>query len=351
MRSGSLRAGAPVSIERGLQLLRGAGTHDRRHDPRPVAHPRQRDRERAGAQALGRSDHGLDDPVGLLRAQPVDEALPLGGGPAGLDGRLVPVLAGEQSPAQRRPGQHPHAECLGGRQDLPLHATLQQGVLDLGAHHGAAARPGPLPGGRLGGLPAGEVADPDVAGAPRGDGGVGRRQGLLERGGLVPGVQLPQVHVVDAEPLERGVERGQEVAPRRAAPHRAGMRATDGLGGDQHVGPRDDVGQQVPESALAVAVAVHVGRVDQGSAGVDEVRRAAARPRPRRCPGPTSSCERQSRHHQAASPELTLLHGGPTYRCPRSRVRPRHRPGDDAAEPLAGCRPASEPVARDRSAG
>ena len=46
-------------------------------------------------------DHGLHDPVRLGRAQPVDEALPLRRRPAGLRRRAVPVLAGEDAPAER----------------------------------------------------------------------------------------------------------------------------------------------------------------------------------------------------------------------------------------------------------
>lgn len=48
-------------------------------------------------------------------------------------------------------------------------------------------------------LPAGVVGDAGVADAAAGDGGVDGGEGFVEGDGGVPGVQLPEVEVVDLE--------------------------------------------------------------------------------------------------------------------------------------------------------
>src|SRR5918993_434702 len=303
-----------LGVQAGLQLLRGAGADDRRDHARPVAHPGEGDGERRGPEPLGGGDHGLHDPVGLGRAQPVDEALPLGGGAAGLRRRAVPVLAGQQPATERRPGQDAEPHRLRGGHHLPLDAALEERVLDLGADDRRPAGPRALPGRRLRGLPAGEVADADVARPPGADRLVARGEGLLERRRLVPGVQLPEVDVVEAQALEGGVERRQQVPTPRAAAHRSGRRPADGLGRDQHVGARDDVGEQVPEGALALAVAVHVGGVDQRAAGVDEGGELHGGLVLVGVPAPRHRAQRQPGHDQTTPPQRALLHEGPTYR-------------------------------------
>ena len=237
-----------------------------------------------------------------------------GDAPAGLRRRAVPVLPGEQPAAQRRPGEHAHAQRLGGRHDLALHPALQQRVLDLGADQRRAARPGALPGRGLRGLPAGEVADPDVPGPAGGDGEVAGGQRLLERRRLVPGVQLPEVDVVQPEPLQGGVEGGQQVPAGGAAAHRPGAGPAHGLGRDQDVGPGDDVGEQVPEGPLALAVAVDVGGVDQRAAGVDEGRQLHGRLVLVGVAAPRHGAQCQPGHDQPASSQRPLLHDRPTYR-------------------------------------
>ena len=249
----------------------------------------------------------------------------------GVPCRYLPVRMPRPSGDQ---ASTPEPERLGGRHDLALDAALQQRVLDLGADERGAAGPGPLPGRGLRGLPAGEVADPDVAGPAGGDGEVAGGQRLLERRGVVPGVQLPQVDVVEAEPLERGVERGQQVAAGGAAAHRPGRGAADGLGRDQHVVARDDVGEQAAEGALALAVAVDVGGVDQRAAGVDEGRELHGGLVLVGVAAPGHGAQRQPGHDQAAAPERPLFHERPTYRrTPTGTGQTRWTPAAASAGP------------------
>ena len=225
--------------------------------------------------------------------------------------------------------------------------ALQQRVLDLGADDRRAARPGALPGGGLRGLPAGEVADPDVAGAAGGDGRRRRRPASPRAAWRRP---------------RRAAARGRR-GRRRAAPARRRARPAGGRGtrrGPSRPGAcgrrpwsrpatsvaRDDVGQQVAEGPLALAVAVDVGGVDERAAGVDEGGELHRRLVLVGVPAPGHRAQPQPGHDQAAAPQRPLLHGGPTYRCPPARLRPatptwgRRRPTPCPSPPAArACRP------------
>ncbi len=181
----------------------------------------------------------------------------------------MPVLAGQHAAPERGGGEQPDPGVQGGGQGLTLDAALQQRVLQLrpGQRHPPVM--GVLPGGGLGQLPAAEVADADVAGPARGDGDVEGAEGLLDGGGRVEGVDLPEVDVVGAEPAQRGVERGEQV-PARAV-EAAGGRDAAGLGGDDQVGAGDETVGEPGEQVLGVAVGVDVGGVDEVPAGVDEL--------------------------------------------------------------------------------
>jgi len=86
----------------------------------------------------------------------------------------------------------------------------------------------------LGELPGEHAARADIAGLARRDHLVQRRHRLLDRGVIVPPVDLVQVHVVGTEPPQRGVDRGEHVLA--AQPSVVGARAhrEEDLGG-QHV--------------------------------------------------------------------------------------------------------------------
>src|SRR3954452_4722140 len=68
------------------------------------------------------------------------------------------------------------------------------------------------------------------------------------------------------------------------------------------------------QGALALAVAVDVGRVDQRAAGVDEGGELHGRLVLVGVAAPGHGAQRQPGHDQTASPECALLHDRPTYR-------------------------------------
>ena len=170
--------------------------------------------------------HGVDDPAGARRRGTAStKPAKCGGAAARVGGRAVPVLAGQHAAAQRRPGQQAEPERRGGRHDLALDAALQQRVLDLGGHQRRPARPRPLPGRRLRGLPAGVVRDPGVAG-PAG----ARPRGPARTASPRAGVSASQVCTchrstwsMPSRCSER-VERAQQV-PREASTPRSPCRA------------------------------------------------------------------------------------------------------------------------------
>ena len=126
-----------------------------------------------------------------------------------------------------------------------------------------------------------------------------------------------------------------------AAAHRPGPGAADGLGRDQDVGPGDDVGEQVAEGALALAVAVDVGGVDQRAAGVDERRQLHGGLVLVGVAAPRHGAERQPGHDQATAPQRPLLHERPTYRWRADRPRRATPAGDTrCAAPAAPAGPA-----------
>ncbi len=136
----------------------------------------------------------------------------------------------------------------------------------------SGARPGhgPLPRGALRGAPAGPVRDADVRRAAGRDRGVQRREGLLDRRLVGPDVHLPEVHRVDAQPLQRQVEAAQQVAARGVHHPGAAAHADPGLGRHDHVAARDDLGEQLAEQLLGRAACIGVRGVEQRAAGVDE---------------------------------------------------------------------------------
>ena len=81
--------------------------------------------------------------------------------------------------------------------DLAFHPALQQGILHLGGDQGYL---GDGPSG--GQLPAGVVRHPDIADLAAAHRVGHRGQRLLQRHGRIPGVQLPEVDVVGAQPAQ-----------------------------------------------------------------------------------------------------------------------------------------------------
>jgi hypothetical protein len=115
------------------------------------------------------------------------------------------------------------------------------------------------------------VGEPVGADLARGDGVVEEAQGLLDRRQGVPRVHLVQVDVVDAEPVQRGVERQAEVPAREPEVVRTVALREAALRGEDHLsGLRRVRRQPAADDSLRLVGGVHVRRVDQGAAGRDE---------------------------------------------------------------------------------
>ena len=118
--------------------------------------------------------------------------------------------------------------------------------------------------------PAGVVGDADVRRPAAAHREVERAEGLLDRGARVPGVHLPQVDVVDAQPTQRGVEGGEQ-RPAGGVDVGASVAGADGrLGRDHELVAVRDVAQQGAEQLLRAALGVRRRRVHQGPAGLHE---------------------------------------------------------------------------------
>jgi hypothetical protein len=195
--------GGKVQLQRAqvvLKLLKPAGTQDRHDDAACLlrAYPGDRHLRGAGAALVG-------DRVDRVRDREVAGADPAvaEGGDAGVSGPLAvaAVAAGQQPAAQRRPGGHRQLQRLRHRQQLPLHAALDQAVGHLQAGEpGPAAQVGQRD--RLRDDPGGRVGDADVADLAGADHIVQCPHHLFDRREGVPDVQPVQIQVVDAEPSQ-----------------------------------------------------------------------------------------------------------------------------------------------------
>ncbi|MPN15774.1 hypothetical protein SDC9_163110 [bioreactor metagenome] len=182
---------------------------------------------------------------------------------------------------------------------------------------------------------------------------VHRREGLLDRC-LPPGVHLPQVDPVGAEPLQRGVQVGQH-GPRRGV-HRPFpvAYAEAGLGGDDQVLAVELAGHQRAEDLLRVPGAVRRGSVDQGATRVDERRHQVVRRLGGCVAAPGERAQSEAGDLQPGRADASLFHARDSRRptvTRRNRVTPPAAPALLPAHrlhrsPLAVGRPADSPRSR-----
>src|SRR4051794_14670889 len=307
------RQGQLLGHQRTQQLPGVPRADDRRRHARPVADPRQRDRQGRGGQPVGRGHHGLDDAGRALGAVVVDVGREVVGRAPGVGRGGRAVLAGEHAPAERGPRDQADPVVLGGRTDLALEPALQQRVLHHRAHDGRGELLGPLQLRGRGELPARVVRHPGVADLAAGHRVVDGRERLLDVHRGVPGVQLPQVDVIDTQPAQRTLERGEQRAPGRAAAERALVAAGDRLGGQHEVLPGHEVVDQRAQDPLGLAVVVDVGGVDERAAEVGERDELVGRLVGVGVLTPGHRAQTDPGHAQPALPEVSLLHGGEPY--------------------------------------
>ena len=216
---------------------------------------------------------GVDDPpralLGVARAVRLHASVRVLAEPSGAARPLVAgVLAGQPAAGERRPWQDPDALVAAHVDDLQLDVADEQVVLRL--QRDDRRRVTGQQGGLLQ-LPADEVADPgvaDLAGAH----GVGEEaERLLDRGQRVPGMGLVEVDGVDAEAAQAGVEGAAKVGAGQAGVVRSVSHRKAALGGDDELVAHAGTGRQPPaDDLLGTPACVHVGRVDEVPATLDE---------------------------------------------------------------------------------
>ena len=227
----------------------------------------------------------------------------------GVPERYLPV----STPApERRPRQHPEAERR--RPPAAPRARCRAAAASTPSASTPAAR-GPATAccqvDGAAGLPAGVVGDADVPRAAGRDRVVEGGQRLLQLGVVAPGVHLPEVDVVGAEPRQRAVQGVEQRPPRGVDDALAGTPGDARLGGEHDLLAVDDRAQQPADHPLGLAVAVARSRVEQRAAGLDEGRELVGRPRARRCRAPQVIVPRPSR--------LTFSPDRPSLRCSMAR--------------------------------
>ncbi|MPM43958.1 hypothetical protein SDC9_90636 [bioreactor metagenome] len=253
-----------------LQLTHAGGTDQGRGHPLVAEHPGQRHLGQGLAAAAGNLVEPADPPEGLL-VEPVGVERGVLRGP-GVRRDALEVAVGEQALAERGEGDAAHPLLLQLVEQTGLDPPVEHVVRGLvDQQRGAEVRGDP---GGLGRLRRGVRGDTDIKGPAGPDRLVEGHHGLLDRGLRVEAVAVEDVDVVQPEPLQRLVQRGQHVLARAAAlAVRAGPHVPAGLGGDdQLVAIGLEVGtQELPEIDLRGPVrrAVVVGQVEVGDPGVE----------------------------------------------------------------------------------
>ena len=249
---------------------------------------------------------------------------------AGTPVRYLPVSTPRPSGDQRRMPR-PSASAAGDTsRSMP---RSQQRVLHLGRRQPGAARRRQLVSRRLRRLPAGVVRDADVARPPGGHRGVERGQRLVEGYVVGPGVHLPQVDVVDAQPLQR-VSRSRSRAPRDTSTTRSPCaRPMPPLVASTTSSRATTLSSRVPISCLAGAVAVAGRGVEQGAAGVDEGAQLVGRVVLVGVGAPRPGAEAEAGDLQAGPTEIAVLHAAEVSRRHRSADSPGLAPDSPGSAP------------------
>ena len=216
--------------------------------------------------------------------------------------RYLPVRTPRPS---GRPREHADPERDGRGDHLALDPALQQRVLGLDRGEADLALEQAR---RTGHLPAGVVGQPDVAGAPAGDGEPQRGHRLVERGARVGRLDEPQVDVVGLQAPQGAVQRRQEPAA-RGVDHAAVAGAPDaGLRAQDDLVARDDVAEQLTEELLGATVGVGGGRVHERAAGVREVPQLLGRVVRVRVAAPGHRAEPEPGDPQTRAAQVALFH-------------------------------------------
>ena len=120
---------------------------------------------------------------------------------------------------------------------------------------------------RLHQVPAGEIRASDIAHLAAADEVVERRQRFLDRGVVVLAVQLQQIDMIDAKPVQRGIDRLQDMLTRRAELVGTRPHGERRLGRDQQAVPLASDG--FAKNLLGQSVGIGVGAIEQADAMIE----------------------------------------------------------------------------------
>ena len=146
---------------------------------------------------------------------------------------------------------------------------------------------------------------------------VQRLERLLDRHVVVPAMDLVEIDVVGAEPLQAGVDLGQDRLARQAGAVRPLAHAAVDLGRDHHLVAPREVEQRAADDLFAGAVRIDVGGVEEVDAEVERLlderpaRRLAERPRVVAALGlaVAHAAQADARDVEAGAAELDVVHG------------------------------------------
>src|SRR3954447_5843313 len=293
-----------------VEVLELGGADDRRRHPGLVQEPGEGHLRCRHAACGGDFGNAVDDgEVELRRIEAVSPGV--GASACRQLLALARAVAGKEAAGERAPGQHgdPLIDAL--RDHLPLLLAVDEVVVVL---HGHEARG--RDGLRLGELPGEHAARADVSRLACADHVVQRFHRLLDRSPRVPAVDLVEVDVVEAEPLQRGVDRGEHVLARQARAVHPGHRSAVHLRGDDVLLARgEQLLQQAAGDHLALAAVVDVCGVEEDDAALRRPAHDRFRSLFVERPGPLVATaiahhpEADPRDAQAGPAEVHIVHG------------------------------------------
>ena len=188
---------------------------------------------------------------------------------AAADGRqrlAAANFAGQPAPAQRAPDHRANFLIERQRHQLPFEVAADERIISLMGH---VARPAVAVGHgqRFHQMPARKVRAADVANLAGPDQSVQRVERFLDGRQRVEPVKLIQIDVVGSQPAQAGLERFQQVKPRRADIVWSRSGAKRPLGRQEH--PIATAFDRLSQYGFGVPFRVNVGRVEHVQPGLE----------------------------------------------------------------------------------
>lgn len=232
--------------------------------------------------------------------------------------RVGIVFAGQDAAGERRVAEHAQTVEGAGRQLLGLRGAVERMIVGLACDRPADAHP-VAQRADLGDTPGAVVGHAEIAHLALADQVAHGADRLLERRRVVLLVQIVDVDVAGAEPLQAGLDGAHDPMPGRAGAVGVRGALVGELGGD-HPGVAV-AGDGAADDPLGLAAGVGVGGVDEVHARVarlaDDAQRGGLVGRSAKIHG----AEAERGHAQTAPSQIAILHPGtPSRMC--TPVRP-----------------------------